>query len=110
MSLLHVSESSCENFPLVSILWVTNVWFLARRGNLVHGLTLNFPHFFAYLLKVCNYEHGYDEKFDATTDTLNANGVLIDKYLNFAELNNKNKIIIIIIIRLTYKQNYNSIV
>ena len=64
------------------------------------------------MLKVCNYEHGYDEKFDATTDTLNANGVLIDKYLNFAELNNKNKIIIIIIIIiiLTYKQNYNSIV
>ena len=53
-------------------------------------MALNFPHFFAYLLKVCNYKNGDDEKCDASTDTLNASGVLIDKYLNFAELSNNN--------------------
>jgi len=63
---------------------------LAKRGNLVHGLTLNFLHFFACLLRVCNYKHWDDEKRDSTTDTLNTNGVRIDKYLNFAELSNNN--------------------
>ena len=53
-------------------------------------MTLNFPHFFSYLLKVCNYKHEDDEKCDTATDILNAIGVLIDKYLNFAELSNNN--------------------
>ena len=41
---------------------------------------------------VCTYKHGEDEKCDATTDIINANGVRTDKYLHFAELSNNNNI------------------